>query len=218
MFGHASIRSALSVCNAAVLCAAVLSCRNEGPERGYPDGSTVAVSITGISSGAPIGREFTSWVLERLVTFSNEKKDFAVDTLLVTNPLEAPGKVTHLLQIRIDSLNLVSYQAYTKDMKAIHDAGDKFDTVMEKIPGSNSFAGMIVGAVFAHASYNSAPRPALSVTVSIVERKTKRIVWSYDKRIEIESTAAMPENEQLGELLAAVKSLILDEVAFFKTD
>jgi hypothetical protein len=202
-------------CVLLTLCALALSC-NDDFGRSYPAGCTVAVAIEGISPDAAIGREFRSWVMERLVTFSKEKQDFSVDTVPLQSSGDAPEKVTHIFKVRVDSLNLISYQTYQKDMKAIHDAGDKFDTVMSRIPGANSLTGMIVGAVFTHASYNSAPQPALSVTLTVTDRKTKREVWSYDKRIEIESTAAMPENEQLGQLLAAVKSLLLDEVAFFK--
>jgi hypothetical protein len=201
---HAAFLRTASCCLFLSICLTSLSCDEEDFDRSYPEGCTVGVYVDGISPDAAIGKEFGSWVIERLVTFSNEKKDFKVDTVLLKNPAEAPQTVSYILEIRFDSLNLLSYQKYKKDMKDISDAADNLD--------------MIAASVMSHVAYNATERPALTVYLAVDDRTTMHRVWSYDKRIEIISNAAMQENEQLGQLLSAVKSLILDELAFFKLD
>jgi hypothetical protein len=192
---------------------------------GYPHGAVVGLCIEGVAPDYPIALEFNSWVLNRLKVFATEKKDFTVDTTRILGTKEIPKGVTHVITISIDSLNLISFKKYKQDYAAVDSVVSRVDMVFDKInkvdqivnlsDWSGSYSNNIPVYIF-HAALDRLPRPTLFFTISVRDVKTGATVWNYSKEIIIESVKPIPEDEQLGQMLAILKSTVEQKVTFFK--
>ncbi len=190
----------------------VSSCKDQ--QTAYPAGCVVAVKVGGVDPANPAAKEFNSWVLQRLAAFSEEKKNFSVDSGTVTKSAKPSGNVTHLLEISVDSLNLVSDRKYKDGLTTVA----KIDTALDRIPSEirNSLEGGIFQSVFLNAAYRNIARPVMYATLSLKETSTARVIWTSSEKIEMASVQAMNDNEQLSELMGALKSRVQEKVVFFK--
>jgi hypothetical protein len=183
--------------------------------REYPRGAIVGIHVRGISADYKPIQEFKSWLVERMRVFAEEKKDFTVFTPAVYDSGAIPGGMTHLFIIGIDSVTLVPYKKYQESV-------EKSNKTMEGIGHSplpyvfNEQQSKAMRSLFTNIAYGSNDHPEMSVYLEIREIKSGKDTWNYKKNLDVESNTVMGEEEQLAQLLAQLKTLVIDEAGFLK--
>ncbi len=179
----------------------------------YPSGASVAIQIKGVSRQFKPVMEFESWLLERMKTFSDAKKDFTVTGGVVADSNAVPAGVTHIFMISIDSINLIPLSKYKAAVDTANETADKLSPLNYiSLPGEPR--GFNKGYLINKIAYDANAHPSMGISLAIRDVKTGRNTWDYSKEIEIESTAAMPEVEQMGQLFSVLKGVVSDEAGF----
>ncbi len=177
----------------------------------YPHGASVAIQIRGASLKYKPVAEFESWLTERMKTFSEAKKDFTFTGGFVNDSNAVVAGVTHIFIISIDSMNLVPFNKYKVAVDSANLTAAKVSPIGYLIGGSY---GQNVGQMLTRISYDVNAHPSMSVYLAIKDIKTGKNTWDYSKQIDIESNAALPEEEQVGQLFAVLKGVVSDEAGF----
>jgi hypothetical protein len=177
----------------------------------YPAGAAVAIRIKGASLQFKPVAEFESWLMDRMTTFSKYKQDFTVVGGVLGDTESIPSGASHVFTISIDSVSLVPYQKYKGAVDTANMIADKSEGLAYLFQ-SSGFAGAVINKI----AYGTQTHPTMGVSLSIRDVKTHQNNWDYSEVIDLESNAAIPENEQVGELFAVLKSLVADEAGFLK--
>jgi hypothetical protein len=191
----------------------------------YEKNSTVGIKI--INTWVPKSQIniLESDIYELLDLFAKERKDFQVS--------RDSNDVSHIIEIKIDSVWLVIEYSYKKKHKKVDSlVTRKEQQVANTAPLLDAGRGM--GGALAAASYGvslrnriltmqsrdmmkkNLMRPYMIATIILKNVKTNAITMQSSERIEAESYVPVSEGEQLKQLLHILKQTVRDRVPYFK--
>jgi hypothetical protein len=146
------------------------------------------------------------WIYSRLEIFSDEKKDFKVSKNHI---------YTHVVKIYIDSIILIDYLKYSKQLDVADSVSSVTWQIEEKmrfINNANIYSNSVTETVIKRA-YKSVEHPVMYVRLEIVDVNGK---ISFKTKEELKSSSPVPVNEQkqVKDLLGILKSYLQDKIPY----
>jgi hypothetical protein len=199
---------------------AVLPCCNDHDSYSI-DKSVVEFTMT---YGFPDSIQFVTFRrnFEALLqAFSNETSRFKVKS-----SSDSVVSATHVINLKIDQVNLLDYVKYKHVLDSINPIIDRKVSGAEYIPfpggslAGSALAEKLRGLIeqgIVKGTYAENPIPMFRYTLTVMNCQNRQVVFSETDTVQTFSNVAIYPNEQLGQLLAILDGKIRDELPYFNT-